>query len=215
MKDCENIERLKMAADKGDAMALLNLGALKYEAGEYEEARELYEKSAAMGNPQAMVNLGYVHYYGRECEVDYGKAFQWFSKAALVSFDPPMPEAFYKLGDMYRWGKYVERDDYAAVTLYFRAFVAAGRSGNFDEVEHRWDDQLLAADAAQRLGDCLRHGIGAVVNLEEAIKFYTIAVEGFTRKTELGDVFAPKLLEKAKKSLDECRKEARSQTEGK
>lgn len=48
----------------------LNKGADAYQAGDYETAIRLYQKSADMGNITALSNLGYCYYYGRSFPVD-------------------------------------------------------------------------------------------------------------------------------------------------
>lgn len=52
----------------------LNKGADAYQAGDYETAIRLYQKSADMGNITALSNLGYCYYYGRSFPVDKTKA---------------------------------------------------------------------------------------------------------------------------------------------
>ncbi len=49
--------------------------------------------------------MGYIYYYGRCGEVDYEKAFNYFSLAS-DAFD----ESAYKVADMYKNGYYVEKD---------------------------------------------------------------------------------------------------------
>ena len=96
-------------AKKGDGDAILAVGCAAYTNGNYEKAMKCYETAAAKGVTQALVNLGYCHYYGRVTPVNYEKAFQCFSKAVATDGDVS-PEAYFKLGDMYLWGNYVEKD---------------------------------------------------------------------------------------------------------
>lgn len=51
----------------------LNKGADAYQAGDYETAIRLYQKSADMGNITALSNLGYCYYYGRSIPIDKSK----------------------------------------------------------------------------------------------------------------------------------------------
>lgn len=85
--------------DAGDAAC--TLGALHYSGSitpdgepDYERAFELYSTGAALGNTQALVNLGYCHQYGRSVPVSPRDAFECFQRAA---FTTNMPEAIYKL----------------------------------------------------------------------------------------------------------------------
>ncbi len=61
----------------------LNKGADAYQAGDYETAIRLYQKSADMGNITALSNLGYCYYYGRSIPVDKTKAKECWEKAAI------------------------------------------------------------------------------------------------------------------------------------
>lgn len=109
----------------GDAACAL--GALYY-AGtispdgepDYEQAFELYTLGSKLGNMQATVNLGYCYLYGRSVPSSPKDAFTCFQRAA---FTADMPEAIYKLGDMYDRGCYVERDRELAFGLYRKAFL--------------------------------------------------------------------------------------------
>lgn len=74
----------------------LNKGADAYQAGDYETAIRLYQKSADMGNITALSNLGYCYYYGRSFPVDKTKAKECWEKAAIFGDIPSV----YKLGDI-------------------------------------------------------------------------------------------------------------------
>lgn len=107
--------------------AACTLGALYYTGSitpdgdpDYEQAFKLYTTGAALGNMQALVNLGYCHQYGRSVPVSPKDAFECFQRAA---FTTDMPEALYKLGDMYERGCYVERDSELAAGLYRKALL--------------------------------------------------------------------------------------------
>jgi tetratricopeptide (TPR) repeat protein len=109
--------------------ALHYVGALNEErTPEYDQAFKWYEKGADLGNVQALINLGYCYQYGRSVEKDMQKAYDCFHRAALVSTSP---EAYYKLGDMYRWGDGVKQDKGLAMALYEKA-LAAMRSQDED-----------------------------------------------------------------------------------
>ena len=64
-----------------DSDFLLNKGADKY-GDDYEESIEYYRLSAAMGNPQAISNLGYCYLYGRSIEPNVSLALAYFTIAA-------------------------------------------------------------------------------------------------------------------------------------
>ncbi len=98
----------------------LNKGADAYQAGDYETAIRLYQKSADMGNITALSNLGYCYYYGRSIPVDKTKAKECWEKAAIFGDIPSV----YKLGDMYRYGDLPQNLNYSHA-LYKRAFLLA------------------------------------------------------------------------------------------
>ena len=208
---CKVSRKTLAMAKKGDGDALLAVGCAAYTNGDYETAMKYYEAAAEKGVTQALVNLGYCHYYGRVTPVDYERAFQCFSKAAAEDEDVS-PEAFFKLGDMYLWGNYVEKDPSAAFKLFVRAYEAAcSWTSQFGDDADETDDVnftgLLRADAAKRLGDCYRYGTGCEKNMFLAFRYYAEAERLFAKKASLGDQFAPSLYAKAREALDAVRDE--------
>lgn len=201
---------LRAGAKAGDANMLCNIGAEYYGGGlvkrDFAKAMHYYELSAAKGCVQALSNLGYCYYYGRSIPVDYRKAFECFLKAYVLS-PFGMPEVCYKLGDCFRSGRGVETDVIVARRFYELAYRYSGYPtvSTFAEIEDSWNVGLLGADAAFRLGECHRLGLGSAVDLKRAARFYRIAVAGFKRKMEFGDCFAPPLWESAKARLREVR----------
>lgn len=201
---------LRAGARKGDADLLCCLGAEYYGGGlvkrDFARALHYYELSAAKGCVQAISNLGYCHYYGRSIPVDYRKAFECFLKAYMLG-GRFLPEACYKLGDCFRHGRGVTADPLIARRLYTEAYEQAWQPtvSTFRTIEMGWDRRLLGADAAARLGDCFRLGIGGGIDLKQAARYYRIAAAGFRRKVEFGDCFAPPLLDSAKTHLREVR----------
>lgn len=89
-----------------DPEYMMNLGGIYYEDRQFDLALKYYEMAAACDYQVAYECLGYIWYYGRTGEVDYKKAFEYFSKAAEAC----NVVAAYKLADMYKGGKYVEKD---------------------------------------------------------------------------------------------------------
>ncbi|MCD7741404.1 MAG: sel1 repeat family protein [Ruminococcus sp.] len=80
------------------------LGGYYYERKEYDLALKYYEMASDLGDIGATIGLGYIWYYGRTGEVNYEKAFKYFSKVKYIS------TAQIKLADMYKNGYYVEKD---------------------------------------------------------------------------------------------------------
>ena len=58
---------------------MLYLGGVYYEMKQYDLALKYYEMAATMDFEPAFECLGYIWYYGRTGEVDYKKAFEYFS----------------------------------------------------------------------------------------------------------------------------------------
>ena len=86
-----------------DSSFLLSKGASLYADGDYKTATEYYRLAAAMGDDQAVANLGYVYLYGRETEPNLSLAMGYFKIAAGMD----NADGAYKLGDIYgsdKWG---------------------------------------------------------------------------------------------------------------
>lgn len=112
---------LQECIDDGDEEAMNCLGAQYYDGfrgfeQSYEKAFRYYTMAAEHGSRIAQENLGYCWYYGRTGTVDYEKAFHYF---ALGAFDGHIV-SLYKIGDMYAAGRYVERNDREAFSIYSR-----------------------------------------------------------------------------------------------
>lgn len=80
---------------------------------DFDVERKYLEMAAECGYGPAYEELGYMWYHGFHGEVDYGKSFEYFSKAA-------QPDCYgnhgslwarYKLADMYRFGCHVPKDE--------------------------------------------------------------------------------------------------------
>ena len=69
------------------------------------------------------LNLGVLYYYGylsdgTEPEKDARFAFECFVKSAMIY---PNKDALSRLGDMYRYGQHVKKDERVAMSLYLKA----------------------------------------------------------------------------------------------
>lgn len=166
--------------DKGDALAANDLGVLYYGGRvggkpDYVNARKYYEVADGLGYTLASENLAYIFYYGFGTEVDYEKAYLYFSKAALTG----RYEATYKLGDMFRNGYYVEKNDKMTAYLYRRA------------LELVWKDEMsnekFAGCVYQRVGDLYYEGISVEKNDAEAFRYYQLAECYYYKQIVEGD----------------------------
>ena len=89
-----------------DSNYMVELGAMYYEQRHFGLALKYYELAAEYNNLYAISNLGYIWYYGRTGEKNYGKAFYYFDKARQMGD----LIAAYKVADMYKNGYFVEQD---------------------------------------------------------------------------------------------------------
>jgi len=150
-------------------IACLNLGAI-YNEGvlvkqDYEKSAELYRIAADSScDPaiasMAVTNLGYYYYYDYAGTQNYQKAFNCFLHGALRYNNA---NAYYKLGDMYRYGYYVDKDEKMAFEMYMKAF-------HCEE-----DENYFKADIGLRLGECFFEGIGCEKDTYAALTLLQIA----------------------------------------
>ena len=168
--------------------ACCNLGAM-YNSGEgveqsYENARELYEMGADLGDDQASVNLGYIYYYGRCSEgINYTKAYECYARGAFLRGNP---EAYWKLGDLYAGGYGVRQNDWIAWLMYSKAYEYGKGS-------------IYAGRAAHHVADYLMIGIDDKLEKdpERALLLYTEAEVGYRKAIEDGLDYYAKCLKQA------------------
>lgn len=131
--------------DKGYGIAANNLGSMYYCGRFFKKnvlkAIKYYEMAMETGEKLAWSNLGCCYYYELK---DYKKAFEVFAEGAALFNDP---ESLYMLGDMYRYGYYVEANKDKTYQLYRRAAMAI----NMDDARER----SLLGDAYCRIGSLL------------------------------------------------------------
>lgn len=162
---------------KGNSDAACNIGSLYYTGRcgvqSYRKALEYYTIAADGGCRQAQENLGYCYYYGRDTQVDYEKAFHYF---ALGAFDGHI-RSLYKIGDMYRNGYYVNKNEKEAFIIYCRCLRT------MTEI----DKLYVGADVMMRIADCYFEGSGTKVDYGEALKYYQKAEDLFYKRLQDGD----------------------------
>ena len=135
----------KSAADKGDPMAMHNIGWLHESAklgeNDYYEAVAWYEKAAALQLPEAYMRLGDHYYQGYHLTKSYEKARDYYLKAARQG----MPEAMYSAGAAlvnlghqdagYDWIYKAAEKDYPKALLHLGYAHDEGKGPLFGEVE--------------------------------------------------------------------------------
>ena len=181
----------------GNHHAMNNLGALFYGGDRgfeqsFEKAVKLYKQAAERGNQVAQENLGYCYYYGRDMDVDYEKAFQYFALGAFNGY----PVSLYKIGDMYRNGNYVQRNPYEAFLLYNRAI----REATDDDSKH------ISGPVHLRLGEMCLAGEGTDQDPQQALLHFNLAEIMLLQMVMDGDVMYKKSLRDAIKGQEMARK---------
>ncbi|MDE7101050.1 MAG: sel1 repeat family protein, partial [Anaeroplasmataceae bacterium] len=144
-------------------------------AGVYKRAKELYDKGEYQeafiklfsvvendkNNIKAHYYIGQCYFNGYGTEVNYQKAFQNYSLAAIQNFE----DAAYKIGYCYEMGLGVEKEETQAVSWYMEAMKK-----DIEEAEYR-------------LGLCYKNGIGIE-------KSYPHAATCFLKAAQKGNVDA-------------------------
>lgn len=131
----------------------------------WPQARDIFLKYYGLtGDASAANTLGYIFYYGR-CNggiPEYDKAFYYFSIGHAYGYF----ESTYKLADMFAHGYGVVKSGETAFRMYsavyeenYKGFLQGQTTGKM-------------ADAALRMGNCYRKGIGVDVNLNYAYSYY-------------------------------------------
>ena len=173
-------------AQDGDCNSMLDLGAMYLEGRgvERNEGKALawYRKAADMLYPKAFRCIGNYWMYYSEKAPDVKRAFEAFIKGSVLGEQ----NSLYMLGDIYRAGEYVEKDDHFAFYLYRAAEQVIDRNDfGYEGGDVSWDD--CYSDVQLRLGECLLDGIGTEANLEKAIDHLQESVNIFKRRIAEGD----------------------------
>ncbi len=94
-------------------------GVYAYEKGDYKQARIEWLPYAALGNPNALYNLGQLHRMGRGAETDYFKAKEYYQRAA----EKGHVGAQRNLGTLYYFGRIGESDHTEALKWLTKAAI--------------------------------------------------------------------------------------------
>lgn len=156
----ENIDEVRLAAEKGDPEAQYQLAAA-YDEGigveeNFDRAANWYAKAAGQGHAAAQNALGFAYQQGRGVGRDYAEAMQWFRKAAAQDF----PSAMNNIGFMYDSGTGVPKNPIEAVRWYRKGAM------------------LGDAVSQANLGIAYMDGEGVAEDAEEGLKWLETAAEG-------------------------------------
>lgn len=182
------VEGLKLGVSQKCGASASCLGALYYMGDfveqDYAKAAELYELGMDWGNPQSMINLGYIYEYGRLGSPDYTKAYVCYSTAAAL-FNAS--EALYKMGDMLEHGKGFERNHKAAVELWKKSHVSASDAAEAAQPSIRLAPLYLTGDPNSDISQ----------DVLFALKLYQDAEVGLRKDIAKGMTYYEKRLEEA------------------
>ena len=173
--------------EAGDLTAALSLGAMYY-CGEfiprdYLKAIKYYKMATEADDDEtqewAWTSLGYCYYY----------AFNCYMRAAVQR----NANALYKIGDMYRYGRYVKKDEQMALTCYWQA------------LSETYDNDLVRADISKRIGEFALYGIAMEKDIYLALRMLTESELKTYTKIKERDPFAASLLPKIQQMLGEVK----------
>ena len=176
----------------------------------FQAAELLYRHSAGQGNALANLCLGYVYSYDR-CEGRYWdsaalsewrrnepypreeRAFACLSIAAAAD----IPEACYKLGDMYKHGTGCDPNLAEAFRWYVRASELSAN-----------ESPVILGSVALRLGECHEEGLGCKQDFTRALSWYRQAAAGLEAAIDGGETWYEKALASARAGVKRCMQEA-------
>jgi TPR repeat protein/WD40 repeat protein len=140
----------KKAAEKGHVDAEYRLGVIYCKgqgiSQDYKGAIQWLRKAAEKGHGKAQYDLAAHYYEGKGAAQDYNEAAKWYRRAANVRqvlipsnalgvfcyVDEEDPEACYRLGQMYRCGKGVVKDNNEAFKWFKKAAERGHKEAQFD-----------------------------------------------------------------------------------
>lgn len=180
-------------AEAGDSDAMLDLGGMYIDGRgvkkDKEKALMWYERAAALNGPRACRCIGNLYKYD---VIDDGtpiptadpvrleKALEWYKTGA----EREEENCLYELGDYYRKGLLVEKDEKKALELYLQAYEICCK---LVHDKYAWNDSY--SDVCFRLSECYHYGVGTEVNLEKAKDFAEIAKKEAKARMDRGDMY--------------------------
>ncbi len=168
-------------------------GLAAYQSGDYEKALKFYREAAEVGNPDAQLLLGFLHFSGDGVAQDYAVALKWFLKAAAQGDARSQAQ----LGVMYENGKGVPQD-YGTAARWFRKaaeqgyglaqnslglMYAIGQGVKRDYTQaHKW----LNLAAAQEVKDAQenRDAVAKLMTSDQVAEAQRMAREWLTNRTQ-------------------------------
>ncbi|WP_449674627.1 tetratricopeptide repeat protein [Eggerthellaceae bacterium PR-HUZ602407-17] len=152
-------------------------GARHYTMSNYTDAVQYYHIAAAMGNCDAISNLGYCYLYGRNMEQNTSLALAYFRIAASHGHI----DALYKLGDIYSRDTWVTKDVELSTYYYLKAanFIVDQNWGTNPEVILAYTELQDYPSLCFALGRELLPNGTLFTNVEAAYLFLKHAEQGY------------------------------------
>eukprot|EP01119_Soliformovum_irregulare_P018399 TRINITY_DN5627_c0_g1_i4.p1 TRINITY_DN5627_c0_g1~~TRINITY_DN5627_c0_g1_i4.p1 ORF type:complete len:520 (+),score=160.10 TRINITY_DN5627_c0_g1_i4:72-1631(+) len=191
-KDAAEAKRyFQMAAERGHALALVNLGSCWEFEREHQRALECYQKAADMGEPAGICCVGSCYYNGTCVERSLPLAMKYFKEAA----DMGDPTALFNMGVLHYTGEGLEKNHKEAVRYWQMAsdkgeMLSTGNLGScyykgygvaqdFEAARKLWEAAVLKGNnrSYNNIGMCFYEGKGAPQNFEKAVEYFTKAME--------------------------------------
>lgn len=166
-KDIEAaLELFKTEAQKGNVLAMFEAGKILEK--DNANLSEKYYRAALDGfifvepqtekmRPFVQYRIGKMHNYGLGTDRDFGKAFEWFEKAAIAE----NKYAQYSLGSLYYYGNGTEQNFEKAFSLYRKS----ADNGN--------------AYGCYQAAKMLESGMGTEIDTELSAEYFKKAYSGF------------------------------------
>ena len=132
---------------------------------------------------------------GKGCRQPYPReerAFECFEKAAQAG----IPEACYKLGDLFKHGMGCEPSATMAHLWYVRAAELATH-----------ERPVILGSIALRLAGCYEEGFGCGQDFERALEWYDKAASALEVAVDAGETWCEKALAGARAGVKRCRQE--------
>ena len=111
-------EKYRKIEEEESPSKFYNEGCKYFEAKQYQEALECFEKAASKNHAGALFHIGKLHYDGLGLPKDRIKASEYYIKASNLN----NADAMNSLADMYYFGEGVDKDRVKALELYQKAF---------------------------------------------------------------------------------------------
>ena len=155
-------------------------GRASYPNDWQKASKDLLEFYNLTGDPSAANSLGKICFYGKDNDgiPKFDQAFRYFS----IGHAGGINESSILMGDMFATGDGVTQNGAIANKLYWDVYKE-----NFNKIR-RGDTRCDFADAAYRMGDCYRIGIGCPIDIETSYSYY-LQAEHALRLREKYDVF--------------------------